>query len=566
MIRYVLGALAATLLLSSPADSQNPGDGLTTTDASQEGFSTQRLDEMQKAIQAGEFKAITSVLIARHGKIIYEHYFDSDGSEGLRNTRSATKTVTGTLVGLAVDRHLLPGANARVMDYFRDKQPLQNPDPRKNDITIEDFLTMSSLLECDDENQFSRGNEERMYLVEDWAKFTLDLPIRGFPGWTQKPSESPYGRNWQYCTAGPTTLGVLLERAFKRPLPDFARDYLFSPLGISKVQWQFQPLGAGMTGGGLGLRSRDLLKFAQLYLNGGSWNGKRILSADWVKASITPHANARDDTDYGYLWWLQTFHGGGRDWRSWGMYGTGGNKVVVFPNQEVVVVLTTTNYRVSGASVLTDKLITDYILKAELPETSSGPLARKVQNQTIISDKLPAAELTFSKDFSYLGGQVVRLYGNAEAEQFLFATSGTDGRAKKFFWVQFEHFLPTNDRTYDYESQKPVDIGGLPFTYDVRSFSDYAAIQESEPGSDGAAMISLLAEHQMKFPARAARVRLIHLPTTDHRTELMIIYGESLPDEKIPAPASGARLDELAPDAAKLILSHAQQALTIKLR
>ena len=370
-----LGVTLATLLALPAALPQSTGDGLSTADPAQEGFSTRRLDEMQKAIQAGDFRAITSVLIARHGKIVYEHYFDSDGAEGLRNTRSATKTVTGTLVGLAIDRHLLLGVDAHVMDYFPDEQPVENPDTRKKDITVEDFLTMSSLLECDDENQFSRGNEERMYLVEDWAKFTLDLPIRGFPSWAPKPKDSPYGRSWQYCTAGPVTLGVLLERAIKRPLPDFARDALFAPLGISpsRVQWQFQPLGTAMTGGGLGLRSRDLLKFAQLYLNGGTWNGTRILSADWVKASVTPHANARQDTDYGYLWWLQTFHSGDRDWRSWGMYGTGGNKVVVFPDQQVVVVVTTTNFHVQGAAALSDKLIVDHVLRAEQPDTASGP-------------------------------------------------------------------------------------------------------------------------------------------------------------------------------------------------
>jgi hypothetical protein len=108
-----------------------------------EKLSSQVLSDMQKAIESGAFKSITSVLVARHGKIVYEHYFDSDGVDGLRNTRSATKTATGALVGLAIDRHLLPGVNAHVLDYFSDKQPLQNPDPRKSAITIEDSLTMS---------------------------------------------------------------------------------------------------------------------------------------------------------------------------------------------------------------------------------------------------------------------------------------------------------------------------------------------------------------------------------------------------------------------------------------
>ena len=373
MIRHPLslaaGLAIVVLLRAQPLLPQAATNDLSTADPVQEGFSPRRLDEMEKAIRAGDFKAITSVLIARHGKIVYERYFDADGADGLRNTRSATKTITGALVGLAIDRHVLASANARILDYFQDKQPLGNPDARKTAITVEDFLTMSSLLECDDANSFSRGNEERMYLVEDWAKFTLDLPIRGFPAWVPKPAESPYGRSWQYCTAGPTTLGVLLERALKQPLPDFARDALFGPLGIppSKVQWQFQPDGTAMTGGGLGLRSRDLLKFAQLYLNGGTWNAQRVLSADWTKASVTPHANARDDTDYGYLWWLQTFHAGGRDWPSWGMYGTGGNKVVVFPDQQIVVVMTTTNYGVQGAAALTDRLLVNYVLPSREP-------------------------------------------------------------------------------------------------------------------------------------------------------------------------------------------------------
>jgi CubicO group peptidase (beta-lactamase class C family) len=356
--------LAFALLSPSVAGQTAYPDGLSAVAPSSVGISAERLGQMEQAIKAGDFKAITSVLIARHGKLAYEHYFDSDGIDAFRNTRSATKTITGMLIGAAIDRHLIPSVDAHVLDYLKDRLPIENPDARKDKITIEDFLTMSSLLECDDENSFSRGNEERMYLVEDWAKFTLDLPIRGFPDWETKPKDSPYGRSWSYCTAGPTTLGVVLERAVKRPVPDFAREVLFAPLGITSVKWQFQPLGTAMTGGGLELRSRDLFKLGQLYLDGGAWSEHRILSAEWVEKSLRAHANAREDTDYGYLWWLQTFHFHARSLRSYGMYGTGGNKILVLPDEALVVVITTTNYHVQGASALTDKLIVDYVLEA----------------------------------------------------------------------------------------------------------------------------------------------------------------------------------------------------------
>jgi CubicO group peptidase (beta-lactamase class C family) len=336
------------------------------------GLSTQRLALMEQSVHAGDFKQVTSVLIARDGKLAFERYFDPEGVDALRNTRSATKSVTGLLVGIAIDQGLLSGVNARILDFFPEKQPLQNPDSRKAQITVEDFLTMSSLLECDDENQYSRGNEERMYLVEDWVKFTLDLPIRGFADWVTKPSDSPYGRSWSYCTAGATTLGPVLERATKKSIPEFARDSLFGPMGVSRVKWQFQPMGTAMTGGGLLLRSRDMLKLGQLYLNGGTWNGKRIISADWVVRSTSPHANVREDTDYGYLLWLQTFHVAGRDFKCFAWYGTGGNKMYVFPRQQLVVVVTTTNFRVSGASALTDRLLTEDILPALLDPANTS--------------------------------------------------------------------------------------------------------------------------------------------------------------------------------------------------
>ncbi|HSA93512.1 MAG TPA: serine hydrolase [Terriglobales bacterium] len=348
--------------LSAPAAMQ---DGWTTATAESAGLSKAPLEAMERAIRAGEFKKITSVAVARNGKLVYEKYFDDAGMEGLRNTRSATKTITSMLVGIAVGKGLLT-VEAPVMPFFKDQGPFQNPDPRKEKITVEDLMTMSSILECNDWNEYSRGNEERMYPIEDWVRFTLDLPVRGFsPGDT--PKEQPYGRSFSYCTAGVFTLGQVVARAAKQPVDEFASRYLFTPLGIQQANWSFSPLGLAMTGGGLALRSRDLLKLGQLYLNGGQWNGERVVPEAWVRASIQPHARIDEQTEYGYLWWLKSFKSGEKSFPAYFMTGNGGNKVVVIPDLQMAVVLTSTNYNTRGMHEQTEKLLTDYILPAVQP-------------------------------------------------------------------------------------------------------------------------------------------------------------------------------------------------------
>jgi CubicO group peptidase (beta-lactamase class C family) len=233
--------------------------------------------DLEAAVRAGEFKKIGSVLIARHGKLVYEGYFDGDANS-LRDTRSATKSITSALVGIAITEKKLSGVDARVLQLLPEhSRKLKNPDPRKDKITIEDFLTMSSPLECDDWNDASRGNEERMYLVEDWAQFILDLPIRGRMHMGEQIDPPPYGRYFSYCTGGVFTLSDVLQKATGMRTDRYAQEKLFSPLGISDAQWVYSPLNIPQTGGGLRLSSRDLLKIAQLYLDGGIWKGKRIV-------------------------------------------------------------------------------------------------------------------------------------------------------------------------------------------------------------------------------------------------------------------------------------------------
>ncbi|MFC3712338.1 serine hydrolase domain-containing protein [Sphingoaurantiacus capsulatus] len=357
MLKNVMRAVGLMFAaMATPVAGQAPAAPATRDPATLEG--------MDAALRRGEFKRITSVLIARDGRLIHEAYFDEGGREKPRDTRSATKTVTGMLVGIAIEKKLIAGVAAPVVPFFPDRQPLDNPDPRKAQISVEDLLTMSSLLECNDSNSFSRGNEERMYLIEDYVKFALDLPIRGFPPFEEKPADRPYGRAFSYCTAGVVMLGGIVEKAAKQPLADFARASLFEPLAIPKADWQITPTGLAMGGGGLRLRSVDLLGLAQLYLDKGRRNGRQIVPEAWVTASTTPKANARENVDYGYLWWLAPFTAGGQPHRSWGMYGMGGNKILVFPDLRATVVVTSENFRERDAHALTDRLITEHILPA----------------------------------------------------------------------------------------------------------------------------------------------------------------------------------------------------------
>ncbi len=316
--------------------------------------------KMDTLISKGHFKQISSVLIAQNGKLIFEGYCNKSNQTTLHNTRSATKTITGILIGCLINDKLLRSEKEYASKYSR-RDDIYYPDARKDNITIEDLLTMSSILECDDWHRLSRGNEERMYLLEDWVKFYWDLPIKGYPEWKTPPEESEFGRDFSYCTAGTVVLGDIINNVTGN-LQNYADKVLFDKLGITQKHWQIIPIGIPMTGGGLGLSSRDLLKIGQLYLNKGKWNDEQIIPENWVYKSITPKAKMPEEyggAEYGYLWWISNFS----NEKAYYMAGSGGNKIAVFPELDLVVVLTSTFYNGGYESHLqTSKLLSEYIV------------------------------------------------------------------------------------------------------------------------------------------------------------------------------------------------------------
>jgi hypothetical protein len=192
---------------------------------------------------------------------------------------------------------------------------------------------------------------------------------------------------------------------------------------------------------------------------------------------------------------------------------------------------------------------------------------RHIKGRTIFSGESPTAKLSIPRGFRFIGTQQVNLHGNAEAEQYVFARSGHDNIVQRFYLIQFEHFLPTNNLTYDYASMRTTQIDSLEFNYDVKSFPNLGALLMEDQGSDGEAMEQLLAKQHLVLPHNTVMVRLFNLPSADHRTELMIIYGEALPQNSaVPVREGGVQLDTESPDSARMFLEHARQGLVVQTR
>lgn len=300
--------------------------------------------------QAGKVYGLHALLVSQGGKLVFEHYgrgVDENlgiplgdvafGPDVLHDLRSVSKSVVGLAYGIALAEGKVPPPDAKLYAQFPDYADLA-AQPGRDKITIHHVLSMT--LGCDwDELTIVYGDprnaETAMEAAPDRYRFILERPIVGDPGVT-----------WTYCGGATALLGRLIARGTGEALPAYCRRVLFDPLGFGPSEWNVGRDREPRAASGARLLPRDLVKIGQLMLTDGSWNGKSIVPADWVKRLTKPVVPIRAGRDYGYHWYMGEIAARKLHW--FGGVGWGGQYVFVIPARDLVVVTHCGNYRRSG--------------------------------------------------------------------------------------------------------------------------------------------------------------------------------------------------------------------------
>ena len=320
--------------------------------------------------QAAYHPQLRSLLVVRHGELVYERYWQGDARTG-QFAFSVTKSFTGALVGIALGDHRIKSLHQTVAALLARHLPA-GADPRLARVTVQQLLTMTSGLAGDDS---TIGGDpalmERLQRSRDWVRHILGRKLVTTPGTA-----------FAYSNAGSHLLSALVADATGQSTLAFARARLFGPLGIhteralvgvevpnpspalrqayarAAVAWPTDPQGYFTGFGGLKLPARDLAKLGYLYLNGGRWDGAQVIPAGYVRASIQVQSHpppAAGVAGYGYQWWVTSEHGH----PSFLAMGYGGQFVQVVPDLDLVVVITSdaANRRWDAANLVGEAIV-----------------------------------------------------------------------------------------------------------------------------------------------------------------------------------------------------------------
>jgi len=326
------------------------------------GLNNSVINDVVDKMHNGDFGNIDGLVVLKDGNLVVDEYDNNYTSAKVHTVQSVTKSITSLLIGIAIDQGKISSEDEKVIDYFQDYN-IENLDDNKKNITIKNLLTMTGGFDWD-ELEFTRGKEspiERLNRSTDWVKTSIDSPMKTEPG-----------SMFRYNSGGVIILDHIIKESTGMHSDEFAENYLFSPLGINKSIWlnQFIFFGTAHTGGGLYLTPKDLAKIGQLIINKGVWDGKQIVSEEWIDKMTAEHIDYVElglvKPKYGYLFWLYPSEKNSIDnYDIITCSGKGGQYLFVIPEHNMVVVLTASNYedRYTSLSSAFD-ILYNYILKS----------------------------------------------------------------------------------------------------------------------------------------------------------------------------------------------------------
>lgn len=318
-------------------DTGPPLDTVPALPDTAQGINLIKLRDTAWRIRQGEvYAGGHSMLVMRRGEMVFEEYFNGATSFELHTLQSVSKSVTSALIGIALGNGDLTSTDEPVLDFFPQWREELAADPRRAAQRVQHLLTMQTGTDYH-ENGDDAPHWELNRLRTGWDRF-----------WLNRDMVSDPGTVWQYDSGGVITLSSILKARTGLHADGYAERHLFGPLGITNYRWIANDEGHPHTGGGLHLTSRDMMKFGQLFLQNGVWEGEQVVPAEWVDLSTRRHYTfpqpagvVRKTLGYGYLWWIwgpDPAGSGGQE--IFAASGFGGQYIIVVPELEMVVVFT----------------------------------------------------------------------------------------------------------------------------------------------------------------------------------------------------------------------------------
>lgn len=349
-----------------------------------EGFDAKAIESIVADMKAGEFGLLDHFLLIRHGRIVADHHFKHNYEKisakydrknhqynydhpewhpyyrgtKLHSLQSVTKSITSIALGIAIDEgHIPDGVETPAMSFFKTYKA-DFDDPNRKAMKLKDMLTMRSGIRWNEQISYESEQNSCIQLEasNEWIQFVLDQPMRERPGTI-----------FDYNSGVSVLLGKIVGVATNQRIDSYANEKLFKPIGINEFYWKTTPDGEVDTEGGLYLSAHDLARIAYLFLRNGNWDGKQIVSEEWVRASTAPVVsdirpdNGRPDSGYGYQWWVPQ-HENGKT-KIYSGRGYGGQFPIVVPEHDLVIVFNAWNIH-GSAKQSAERAVLDRILPA----------------------------------------------------------------------------------------------------------------------------------------------------------------------------------------------------------